>query len=570
MSESISLSIGQHSIAGRKDANEDSYGVLIPDAPLLATKGVAMVIADGMSGSDAGKDASESCVKSFLTDYYSTSETWTVKTSAGQILSALNRWLYGQGQSRFKSNRGMVSTISAMVLKSATAHIFHVGDSRITRLRNGSLEPLTQDHRVYVSGDKTFLSRAMGIDLNVDVDYRSIPVEPGDVFIFTTDGVHEFLRDGDMARILAEHENDLDACAEVIVDLAHANASPDNLTCQIVRVNALADEDENDYCRKLQELPFPPALSPGMIMDGYRILREMHASKRTQVYLAVDEDSAERVVLKTPSVNYEDDPGYLQLFTREEWAGKRIDSPHVLKVVERKRRRQFLYYVVEYVEGQTLRQWMHDNPEPDLTEMREIIGQIALGLRAFHRREMIHQDLKPENIVIDKYGTVKIIDFGSVKIAGLEEIAAPVMGSGMLGTVDYSAPEYILGQAVSNRADIYSIGVIAYEMLTGKHPYGKGFSVKRHVGKCRYTSATLYNPGVPAWIDGALEKAVRCDQARRYEVLSEFLGDLSRPNPKFLGGKAKPLLESDPVAFWRGLSFILAGIVFLLLLGFYS
>ncbi len=565
MSESVSLSIGQHSVAGRKDANEDSYGVLIPDAPLLGTKGVAMVIADGMSGSDAGKDASESCVKSFLTDYYSTSETWTVKTSASQILSALNRWLYGQGQSRFKSNRGMVSTISALVLKSATVHIFHVGDSRITRLRNGSLEPLTQDHRIYVSAGKTFLSRAMGIDLNVDVDYRSLAVELGDVFIFTTDGVHEFLSDGDMTRLLAEYESDLDACARAIVELAHANASPDNLTCQIVRVNALGDEDENDYCRKLQERPFPPALSEGMIMDGYRILREMHASKRTQVYLAVDEESGERVVLKTPSVNYEDDPGYLQLFTREEWAGKRIDSPHVLKVVEPKRPRQFLYYVVEYVEGQTLRQWMHDNPEPDLNEMREIIGQIALGLRAFHRKEMIHQDLKPENIVIDKYGTVKIIDFGSVKIAGLEEIAVPVKGPSMLGTVDYSAPEYILGHALSNRADIYSLGIIAYEMLTGKHPYGKGFSAKRHVGKCPYTPAARHNPGIPAWIDGALEKAVYCDQAKRYEVLSEFLGDLSRPNPKFVGGKSKPLIESDPVAFWRGLAFVLAAVVFILL-----
>lgn len=154
MTNTLSLTIGQHSVAGRKDENEDSYGILIPEQPLLDTKGVAMVIADGMSGSDAGKEASEMCVKSFLTDYFATSETLTVKTAAGQALSALNRWLHGQGQAVYQSHRGMVSTMSAMVLKSSTAHIFHVGDSRISRLRDGQLKHLTKDHRMIVSKEK--------------------------------------------------------------------------------------------------------------------------------------------------------------------------------------------------------------------------------------------------------------------------------------------------------------------------------------------------------------------------------------------------------------------------------
>jgi len=528
MTGALTLTIGQHSIAGRKAGNEDSYGVLLPDEPLLSTKGVAMVIADGMSGSEAGKEASESCVKTFMMDYYSTSESLTVKTACGQILAALNRWLYGQGQSVYGTEKGLVSTLSAMVLKSSTAHIFHAGDSRISRLRDGVLEPLTEDHRIIVSADKTFLSRAVGIDLKLDIDYRAVPVEIGDVFVFSTDGVHEYMREGEMAKLLPGFGDAPDGTAAAIVDAAYKNGSPDNLTCQIVRVDALAEEKEDEVYRKLQELPFPPPLEEGMVLDGYRVVRELHASKRTQVYLAVDTDSGDKVVLKTPSVNFEDDPAYLQLFTREEWAGKRLNNSHVLKVHEQTRRRRFLYYVMEYVEGSTLRQWMHDNPAPGVGQVRAMVEQIAAGLRAFHRMEMIHQDLKPENIVIDGDGTVKIIDFGSVKIAGLEEAAPPVEDPGLLGTVGYAAPEYLLEQPVSNRADTYSLGVIAYEMLTGKHPYGKGFANKRHIGACVYNTedgepiALVDLDGTLADFDGEMGRRMRLIQAPCEEPFTDI------------------------------------------------
>lgn len=127
----LAVTIGQHSQTGRKERNDDSYGVLVPESPLLETKGIAMAIADGMSSSEAAKEASESCVKTFLTDYYCTHESWTVKTSVARVLTAINRWLYGQGQTQYLSNRGMVSTFSGMVLKSGAAYIFHAGDSRI-------------------------------------------------------------------------------------------------------------------------------------------------------------------------------------------------------------------------------------------------------------------------------------------------------------------------------------------------------------------------------------------------------------------------------------------------------
>lgn len=159
--------------------------VRITDGDLLIDKGIAAVIADGMSGSDAECEAAESCVRGFLTDYFSTPESWSVETSGAKVLTALNRWLYAQGQQRFGSAHGMVTTFSVLVIKSATAYLFHVGDTRIYHWRDNALEQLTRDHRTQVGPDRTYLSRAMGIDLNLDIDFKIVPVEASDVFLLS-------------------------------------------------------------------------------------------------------------------------------------------------------------------------------------------------------------------------------------------------------------------------------------------------------------------------------------------------------------------------------------------------
>ena len=557
MANRICITIGQHSEPGRKEFNEDFYGVLIPDDPLLSTKGVAAVIADGMSSSDAGKVASELSVKGFLHDYFSTPESWTVKTSVEKVLSALNRWLYGLGQREYASPRGLVTTFSAVVIKSTTAHLFHVGDSRIYRLRDNNIECLTQDHRIYVSKQREYLSRALGIDVYVDIDYRSLPVENGDIFILTSDGVHDFLSDERLlSKVVTEQFPSLDQTALQIVESALNGGSDDNLTCQILRIDELPEETENELYTKLTALPFPPDLSPGMILDGYRIVRELHATPHMQIYLAQDTETGQRVVLKTPSVNYEDDPAYINRFVHEEWVGKRLNNPHVMKVYQQTHKRCFLYYVAEYIEGQTLRQWMNDHPNPTLNEVRLLVNQMVVGVRAFHRREMIHQDLKPENIMIDTHGTVKIIDFGSTKIAGLEEIATPLTSHHLVGTLDYAAVEYFRDQPGSNRSDIFSLGVITYEMLTGRLPYGKTLS-KRALRRLEYQPIRNFNQAVPAWLDTVVKKAMHPEPSHRYGHLSEFIYDLSHPNPKLMDPTPRPLLERNPVAFWKGVSVFL-------------
>lgn len=567
----LKISLGQYSNKGRKEINQDFHGAYVPKEPLLSAKGITVAIADGISSSDVSQVASEAAVKGFLEDYYCTSEAWSVRTSAERVLVATNSWLHAQTQQsqyRYERERGYVCTFSALVIKSNTAHLFHVGDSRIYRLHGNHLEQLTHDHRVWTSSEESYLSRAMGGGQQIDIDYLALPVEKGETFLIVTDGVYENVPKNFMAAMIKSCPDELDTAAKVIADEALKHGSNDNLTVQIVRIDELPHPEANEIYQQLSELPLPPLLEPRMLLDGYRIIREIRASHRSHIYLATDEDTGELVAIKTPSIDMRGDPAYLERFLMEEWIARRINSAHVLKPCKQTRPRSYIYVVTEFIEGQTLAQWMIDNPRPSLETVRGIVDQIARGLRAFHRLEMVHQDLNPGNIMIDTTGTVKIIDFGATSVAGLGEIETPIEPQQLLGSAQYAAPEYFLGQGGSSRADVFSLGVITYEMLSGKLPYGaqvpkcKTAAAQRRL---RYFSLTEEERAIPIWLDEAIKKAVHPNPLKRYEEPAEFVYDLHHPNKAFLHRKRPPLIERSPVVFWRTVSFSLFVLVLILL-----
>lgn len=567
----LAVSVGQYSDKGAKEINQDFLGVSIPKGPQLGSKGVALAIADGISSSDVSHLASQSAVTSFLEDYYCTSDAWSVRTSAERVLVATNSWLYSQtqqGLGRYDKDRGFVCTLSAMVIKSTTAHLFHVGDTRIYQVHGNALEQLTSDHRIRVSGGQAYLSRALGIDRRLEIDYRTLQVERGDIFLLATDGVYEHADADFVITAIREHSNDLDTAAKRIVERAIRQGSKDNLTLQIVRIDALPDPEANEIYWQMSTLPIPPLLDARMTFDGYQIIRELHGTSRSHIYLAVDIETDEVVVLKTPSVAMQGDPAYLERFLMEEWVARRINSAHVLKPCAQHRKRNYLYVVMEYIDGKTLAQWMIDNPKPGIETVRGIVGQIAKGLRAFHRLEMLHQDLRPDNVMIDSTGTVKIIDFGSTRVAGVMEISTPIERNHLLGTAQYTAPEYFVAEVGSPRSDLFSLGVIAYQMLTGKLPYGTEVAkswTKAEQRKLLYRSARYENRDIPAWIDETIGKAVHPNPDKRYEDLSEFVFDMHHPNKAFLSKARPPLIERNPVMFWKGVSFFLAVTVVTLL-----
>lgn len=553
----------QASSAGRKPENEDALGIRLPEAPLLERKGVALVLADGVSGAGDGRHAAEVCVQGFLSDYYSTPDTWSVRTAGERVLSALNRWLHGQGQQYSQAHQGFFTTFAALVLRSQSAHLFHVGDSRIWRLRQGTLEPLTTDHAARVGGGKTYLTRALGMDHQVDIDFRITDAQAGDVFLLTTDGVHEFLPHAQLKALLASATAEPQACSERIVDAALTAGSDDNLSCQLLVVDAVAAPEASDSRLQAATLPLLPDLTPGLRLDGLCVEAELHATARSQVYRVREEASGRQMVLKTPSRLCAGDETALARFAIEDWLGQRFDHRHLIRGLPAPGQRTGLYLLQEHLEGETLAAWRQRQPSPPPVQtVVALATQAVKGLQVLHRREVLHQDLKPDNLFLCADGTLKIIDFGSARVAGLDERPA----QDCPGAAEYAAPECILGLPRDERADQFSLAVTLYELLTGAHPFGDTYARARTLfdfQRLGYRSACRLNPHVPLWLDAALRKALFLSPDARYESLSEFLADLRRPNPALAPVTARPWLERDPAGFWRVLALVMTGVALL-------
>lgn len=552
----LTLTVGQATSAGLKSQNEDCIGMRIPDQPALTIKGAVAVIADGVSAAEAGKEASEMCVRNFISDYYATPDAWSVKTSGQKIVLALNRWLVGQSQIK-----GHVSTLSALILKSQTAYIFHVGDTRIYRLRKGYFECLTTDHSISINKDTVYLSRAMGMDSRLEMDYQQFEIEQDDVFFLSTDGVHDFISPKDIQQEIQNSEDLNESCSR-LNNMALAAGSSDNVSCQIVKVDKLPSANNQEIYQKLSDLSFPPPLSVGQSLDGLTVIKILHESPRSQVYL-VKNPQNERFILKTPSLNFEDDPAYIERFVLEQWIGRRIDSPYVVKIIESKSKTG-LYTLMEYVDGLTLEKWMKENPKPDIKEVVRLAEMISRGIRALHRKDILHQDIKPDNILLSADGIPKIIDFGSCYAAGVEEIDTPFERDLALGTAVYSAPETRFDMPKTKRSDLFSLALVVYEVLTGQLPFGdqlEKLKDQRKLSSLKYQSAMQFNPMVPAWMDQALKRALSPLPEMRQDAMSEFIFDLQRPNTQYKQPSFVPLSQRNPLRFWQGLAVLEATII---------
>lgn len=551
----LEIAVGGYSSAGVKPINEDAFAVRAPKGSALALKGIAACIADGASCSEQAKLASETAVTHFLSDYYSTPDTWPVKTAGARVLSALNSWLYHHGKQSILPHNGLVTTFSGVIIKSTSAHIFHAGDSRIALYRGGKLIALTRDHSHYQRDGAVFLTRALGMDSHLEVDYSIEEIERGDILLLSTDGVHGVLTNAELAAHLIAPIDNFELRARQIVDDALRKGSDDNVSCLLLRIDNLPLADIDEVHRQLTQLAIPPVLEPGHRIDGLCVQRVLHNGTRSHLYLVQQENSGKQYVLKAPSPNFADDPQYLEGFIREQWVASRVQHHGVMKIFPRPEHSPFLYLLCEYIEGQTLRQWLFDNPKPSFETVRNILRDIVGALRALQRMHMTHRDLKPENIMLTVDGQIKLIDFGTVHIGGFDEVASPLKDDGPVGSADYIAPEYLLGENGAFSSDIFSLGVIVYEMLTGALPYKLSMNRQRNLRNLRaynYLPARERRKDIPLWLDLALQKATQPDARLRYQALSEFMQDLAVPNPDLVRSHERaPLLQRNPIRVWQ-------------------
>jgi serine/threonine protein phosphatase PrpC len=560
MTHTLRINAAQVSHAGPKDINEDALALHLPQGHGLSGHTAAAAIADGLSSAEGGRIAAETSVTNFLNDFFATPSSWSVKTSGLKVLAALNRWLHGQGQHYHHHHRGYLTTFTALIIRGNTGHIFHVGDSRLYRLRQQEWECLTKDHAL-TTRQGNQLTRALGMDWRVDIDYHEIDVQVGDLYLLSTDGIHSFIPDKELHAIIASRSETLEARCEELLTCANAHHSNDNQSCQLLDIIDLPPTDA--HALGLNTLaPLPPPLAKGQILDGYIIEAEIQGNARSHVYKVRDTQDNQLYILKTPSVNIADDVEALRAFQREDWIGQRFHHPDIVKTLAPTRPRHCLYLIQEYLEGQSLRAWRKANPDAPVETIIAFAKPTIKALRALHRRETLHQDVKPDNLFITTNGQLKLIDFGSATVGNISENL-----SLRVGAAEYAAPEYALGITRDGRADQFSVAVTFYELLTGHYPYGEHYleaKTPNQFRKLQYTSACKHNPHVPLWLDAALARALSLNPEHRYPELSEFLIDLERPNTH-LTLKAKPWLEQNPLLFWQITSVLLLVLNFILL-----
>ena len=567
MKKTLKVSIGQYSTAGIKQQNQDFHGVYLPEGHVLKQKGIACVIADGIGSSNVSHLAAETAVGSFLSDYYSTSDAWSTQTSAERVIRATNSWLYAQtqqSQGRFDKDRGYVCTLSALILKQQQAHVFHVGDSRIYRIRDHEIELLTHDHRVWLSSREHYLSRALGADYRIEIDYRNIELKEKDIFLLMTDGVYEFVTDQQLLDLILV-DADLNQLAKAFVEKALEQGSDDNLSLQVIHVEQLPELNQFHI---QQDYVFPQQLSKGEVFEGYVIDKILHQNHRSCLYLAHDTQQ-QPLVIKTLGVDLQQDKNAVEQFQLEDWVSKRLKHDNLMQCYPHNTEKKYLFQCYEYLQGETLAQWLHRQEKPlNLDEILPILQQTALALNAMHRLEMLHQDIRPKNIMVinaENAMKIKLIDYGSTAVRGLVEIN-PKNANRALGTLAFMAPEYFIDHSPSVHSDQFSLAVMAYYLFTKQLPYGTDLArcnSLKQLKKVQYYSIRKYRPDLPIWLDKILGQALSIEPIHRFEALSELIHNLMHPSKELLNSKPPAIIERDPLRFWQ-MSCAVLGLLFLL------
>jgi len=539
----LKVSLGHASLTGPRARNEDFVGAVTPEGSDLENKGLLAVVADGVGGHANGREAAEFTVRSLLSDYYATPDTWAIPKALDKVISAANRWLVSQSQKRSET-AGMATTLSAIVLRGRRWVSAHVGDSRIYLLRGGELKRLTQDHVWEHPELNTVLSRAVGLDPRLSIDFGEGELEVGDVLILLTDGVWGTLRDPRIQSIVEKYADTQEA-AFALAEAAVESGTQDNSSALVLRVEALPRDTLRDSLARIRELPLPPQLKPGQEIDGLTVLDVLHDSRVTLLY-RVRNPAGDVYVLKTLHANT--DPQDAAALAHEEWIARRVTDAAFPQVVQWSAR-SHLYYLMSWHEGESLKQRLTRGHRFSAAEVADLGTRLLKGLSALHRLAIIHRDIKPDNLHLGADGRLRILDLGVAASDGqtegerFGEINNP-------GTPSYMAPElFAVGEdrpRASETSDLYAAGVMLYELATRKYPYGEIEPFQRpKFGDP--TPPTRYRPDIPEWLESILLKAVAREPERRFETAEEFLLALERGAHRPLQVvRKRALMERDP------------------------
>jgi serine/threonine protein phosphatase PrpC len=543
---------------GRREDNQDFAGIAQPSPQDLALCGAVLAVADGMGGAKGGRVAAEMCVHGFMEAWYGgLPETLGLERRVDRALGSANLWIHAMGR-RDPNLAGMGSTFSAVILRGRRAHLAHVGDSRIYRLRGESLERLSEDHTLGGPEQDHILYRAVGLEDRLRIDYSEHPLEPHDRFLLCSDGLYGALKQADLARVLLERATP-ESTAETLVELALQRGSQDNVTALVADVLSLPKADRHSFRGLIEALPLLDLPKVGDTVDGFRLEKPLASGRYGALFIATDERNKNPVVLKFPHPRVATEREYCDAFLREAWIGARVKSPWVAEILEQPAGRQTrLYSVMPFYSGETLEQRVRRGPPMPLEAGMDRALKLCKAVHALHRQRIVHRDIKPDNVLLMEDGGLRLLDLGIARLPAWDEDAAEPLP----GTPSYMAPELFQGERGSIASDVFALGVTIYRMFADAYPYGEvePFSTPRF-GKPR--PLDRFRPDLPVWLDAVLARAFAVDPAKRYadsiELAYELEAGMAKGGGKRTPARRVPWYERNPLLFWKLTSLALFG-----------
>jgi serine/threonine protein phosphatase PrpC len=549
----VRASVGFASLTGPRERNEDFAGAVLGWELQQPRHDVVAAIADGIGGAKGGRVAAETAVRGFLDGICDLPETMEVRRAAASVVTSLNGWIYSL-RKHDTDLAGMGCTFTALVLRGRIAHILHVGDTRAYRLGRDRLTCLTVDHvQEDGTGRSGILNRALGVETEVRLDYATQPVARHDRFLLCSDGVHGVLSSDTIADILRERSA-ADDTARALVAAALDSGSTDNCTAMVIDVVELPTVESADVGAAISRLPLMPLPVSGETVDGFLLKVLVSDGRYTRLFGAIDEIEGGEVVLKFPKPQVAAVTTYRAAFVREAWVGARVHSPWVVRTIELPPgRRSCLYTVMPLYQGELLETRL--TRRLGLEEGRNIAIKLARGAAALHRAGVIHRDIKPDNVMLERDESLKLLDLGVVRIPGLED--APPQD--IPGTVAYMAPEMFDGEAGNEATDLYALGVTMFRAFTGEFPYGNPDATSPP-RRTRPQALSALRPDLPAWLESAIGRAIAIDPAARFRDMIEFAVEMEAGPARAPVAVRRPrtIYERYPVQFWQGVAALLA------------
>lgn len=547
----LTVAAGFSSLTGPREENQDFAGLYLGTALERARHGVIAGIADGVSGGKEGRVAAELAVRALIDEFYAVPDTLGPARAMRQPLAAYNRWLHAQARGVTMTDSG--TTLTALALRGRTAHLVHVGDSRAWRYAGGRLTQLTTDHVRPEPDLRHVLIRAIGLEQELRLDHAAIELAPLDRLVLTTDGVHGPLSPAKIAAILAEQAS-AEATAEALTQAALEAGGRDNATALVIDVVRLPEPDHDGILAGLSGLPVIDPPKVGDSLDGFRIERVLSEGRYAVLLVGTDGEDGSTVVLKFPRRQALSERAMRLAFAREVLLAQRVASPFVAAAhAVRPDRQTALYGVQPLLVGETMASRL-TRTLPSLAAALEQSVRLTRGVAALHRLEVVHRDIKPDNVMLTEEGGLKLIDLGVARLPRVEDFH----GDEIPGTPSFMAPEQFEGNAGDALTDQFALGVTLYRWFTGQWPYGEQEAFQRpKFGKAPPPSK--HRPEIPSWLDDAVLTAIQPDRRARFGDVIELLralengGSLRRRQTR-----GAPLIERNPVLVWQLVSAALA------------